>query len=163
MQSRIDLLLRRQPCYRIFLLSMILILVLGYIDGITGYELSFSIFYLLPISLVAWYTKAPLSAISVCVISAVTWLYLDLAAGHQYSNAAYPFWNTLFRLGSFLIVAVLLRRLRKSIDIQSVLAQIDGLTGLMNSRTFHTRCQEVFHNAVRYNHPLALGPWLSGS
>jgi len=33
----------------------VLVLLLGWVDYITGYELSFALFYLIPISLVAWF------------------------------------------------------------------------------------------------------------
>ncbi len=37
--------------------GLVLVASVGTLDHLTGYEFSFSIFYLLPIAIVAWYTQ----------------------------------------------------------------------------------------------------------
>lgn len=80
-----------------------------------------------------------------------------MVSAHHYSNPAIPFWNTGVRFGFFVIVAMLLRQMRRSLAIQSSLARTDGLTGLMNARTFKQRCDAIFKLALRNRHSLALG------
>jgi len=39
----------------VFNLCLLLIVLLGFSDHLSGFELSFSVFYLIPISIAAWY------------------------------------------------------------------------------------------------------------
>lgn len=87
----------------------------------------------------------------------MVWLGVDYTAGHQYSHPLIPLWNAGVRLGVFLIVSHLSRRLRAVLARQASLAQQDGLPGILNSRTFLQRCHVLFQLAARHRHPMALG------
>lgn len=156
MLNPVDRILSRQSRASHMILAVVLIGVIGAIDYLTGPELSFSVFYLLPIGVVSWYLREPLSIAS-CFVSIVVWLSVDMMSGQIYSNPAIPYWNAAVRLGFFLIVANLLTRMRASLEMLASLAQIDGLTGLINSRTFKERCQLIFELASRNNRPQTLG------
>lgn len=156
MQQTLDGVLATQPLWVIVLLSLVFTGLIGAIDFWTGYELSFSVFYLLPIGIVSWYLREPYPIIF-CFISIVIWLSVDIFSGNNYSNPAIPFWNATVRLGFFITVALLLTRMRASLNTQASLAQIDGLTGILNSRAFKERCQLIFELASRNKRPLALG------
>lgn len=123
-----DLTLRR-------VLIFIILVVLGSIDLATGYEYSFSVFYLIPISIAAWYDHVKITIITI-LLSAITWLLADINAGHPYSNHIIPFWNATVRLGLFSIVAFLLMNVRKNWQEMKNLAMKDQLTSLDNSRAF---------------------------
>jgi hypothetical protein len=105
---------RRLSKTLIVLASWLLVVVLGYLDFKTGYELSLAIFYLVPIAVTSWVVgrKAGILTAFAC---AGTWLYSDLAAGHRYSSHFLTVWNAGWRLGFFLIVASLLAS-RKRIE-----------------------------------------------
>jgi diguanylate cyclase (GGDEF)-like protein len=94
---------------------------------------------------------------AVCIVSAMTWLTVDVTSGHQYTHPAILFWNTSVRFGFFFIIAHLLWRLRGALELQTSLAQQDGLTGIMNARVFRHRCVVVAQLAARHGHPIALG------
>ena len=96
-----------------------------------------------------------------CVLSALSWYGADLGAGHPYSHASIPVWNTVVRLGFFLITASLLLRLRGALDQQARLAQHDGLTGLLNARTFMARGEHMVQLARRHSArwPSATSTW----
>jgi diguanylate cyclase (GGDEF)-like protein len=115
------------------LLILLITAVLGMIDLATGYEYSFSVFYLLPVSIAAWYDHAKVTVVTI-LISAITWLFADINAGHLYSNPIIPFWNTIVRLGLFSIVAFLLINVRRNWQEMKNLAMKDQLTSLDNSR-----------------------------
>ncbi len=115
------------------LLILLITAVLGMIDLATGYEYSFSVFYLLPVSIAAWYDHAKVTVVTV-LLSAITWLFADINAGHLYSNPIIPFWNTIVRLGLFSIVAFLLINVRRNWQEMKNLAMKDQLTSLDNSR-----------------------------
>ncbi len=136
--------------------SFLLIGLIGALDYLTGYELSFSLFYLLPVGLGAWYAGARVGA-AACIVSALVWLWVDHAAGHQYSQAVIPFWNAGVRLGLFGVVAHLLWRLRGVLANQTALALHDGLTGVFNARALKQQYDALAGTAIRHRRPMALG------
>jgi signal transduction histidine kinase len=83
-----------------------LLLIVGYGDYITGYELTFFLFYLLPILYVQRYVGLG-SAFVMALVSAVVWLFVNIAAGEHYSDLLTPIWNTGIRLSVFLLVGIL--------------------------------------------------------
>jgi signal transduction histidine kinase len=103
-------------------LGFVLIVLLGVIDYLTGPELSFSIFYLLPISLVAWLVGRR-AGVVVSGAGATSWLIADLLARPTYSHPAIPFWNATVRLGFFLVVTYALSELKASTNRQEELGQ----------------------------------------
>jgi signal transduction histidine kinase len=92
-------------------LGFVFVLLLGIIDYLTGRWISFSIFYLIPISLVAWFLKRRVG-ILISIISATAWLIADLLSDVNYLNLAIPYWNAAVRLGFFLIVVLFISALR---------------------------------------------------
>ncbi|MEO8542918.1 MAG: GGDEF domain-containing protein [Burkholderiaceae bacterium] len=137
-------------------LSACLVLLTGALDYHTGYELTFSIFYVAPIALAAWYLGRR-SGLLICGLSAATWLSSDRLSGHVHLHLWVAVWNTGVRMGFFVIIAVLLARLRAALEQHRIMAEQDGLTGLLNARAFRQRCRSVFELAARHTQPLALG------
>ncbi len=83
------------------IIGIVLVGLLGIIDYLTGYEISFSLFYLAPIAAVAWYASRKLG-IFISILSALTWMLAELSSGQTYSQPVIYFWNTLIRLGFFM-------------------------------------------------------------
>lgn len=129
--------------------------VIGVIDFLTGYELGFSVFYVLPISLITW-LKGRWLGLLAAFVSAFVWFIADIATGHPYSHALILIWNTFIRFAFFVITTVLLSALRSSLQRESELARIDHLTGAVNSRFFHELAQMEVDRLQRYKHPLSL-------
>jgi diguanylate cyclase (GGDEF)-like protein len=117
------------------LAPVLAICLIGFIDYKTGYEFGLSLFYLIPISVSVWFNGKSAGMLS-SALSAVIWFVADRAAGNHYSHAAVPYWNTFIRLGFFLVVTLLLNKLRISLENEKKTARIDGLTGAMTSRFF---------------------------
>ncbi len=136
-------------------ICLLIALVLGFLDYITGYELSFSVFYLLPVAIAAWYIGLE-AAVLVSCASAATWQISNYLAGEVFSSPAIPFWNAITRLGFFLVVSILFTRLRKALDHERSLARIDFLTGVLNSRAFDQIAAAEIQRSDRYGHPLTL-------
>lgn len=104
--------------------ATILVVLIGFIDYVTGMDLSLSVFYLLPMSLVAWYAKKR-SAYFISILSALTWFLADFMffEVHFRSLPFIPYWNAVVRLGMFLIVTYILVRLKQSIESEFNLAR----------------------------------------
>lgn len=114
--------LGKQSKLYLTILGLALVGLFGIIDYLTGPELAFSIFYLIPISLIAWLAGRQ-AGIALSIAGAVVWLIADLLAGGAYSHPLIPFWNTLVRFGFFLIVTYVLSVLRAARERQEELRQ----------------------------------------
>lgn len=103
-----------------------LLILVAFIDYITGVDFSFSIFYLVPIAVVAWYVGLRAGVLA-SVAGAVLWFIVDsVLGGHLYENPAAGYWNSLVRFGFFIIVTVTLSRLRGSLE--AIRSHTDELT-----------------------------------
>gem|GEM_PF-2995344 len=102
--------------------ALIAIILLGFTDYLTGYEISFSVFYLIPILFIAWFESLYLG-IMISILSATVWGMADLISGHHYSNLLIPFWNTAMRLTIFISVVYPVWRLRKALSLEKELSE----------------------------------------
>jgi diguanylate cyclase (GGDEF)-like protein len=136
-------------------LAVVLVALLGLADVATGAELSSSVFYALPVGLVAWYAGRGWG-LGICVLAAATWYEADALAGATYSARWIPVWNAGVRFLFFVIIASLLVRLRAALEAQRSLAEVDALTGLANTRRFLAAVDAEAGRATRYRHPTSL-------
>lgn len=116
--------------FHIILCSALLVLV-GIGDYLTGAEISFSVFYLLPISLVAWFTDKWMG-ILFSTIAAIIWFFSDTLTGHLYSHFLIPYWNAFVRLCIFVIISYLLSKIKIYFMHDRMLSRTDSLIGLSN-------------------------------
>lgn len=138
------------------MLALLLMAVVGFMDYVTSLEVSFSIFYLVPVAIAAWYAGTHFGW-GASLLAAAVWLWVDTEAGHLYSNAWIPFWNAGVRLGFFVIIAHLLVRLHVSLDSMAALARFDGLTRLLNARSVKHDYEHIAQFARRHRQTVALG------
>ena len=126
-----------------------LIVTVGVIDFLTGFEIAFSLFYLIPISLVTWCAGNRLG-FAAAITSALVWYIVDIASGHVYSSSAVRYWNTSIRVSFFFITMALLSALKTALTRAEELALIDHLTGAVNARGFLDLVQKEIVRSQRY-------------
>jgi diguanylate cyclase (GGDEF)-like protein len=136
-------------------LGFTLLASVGTLDYITGYEISFSLFYLIPIIIVALNAQRRTSLLF-CWVATAVWLFVDIKSGHSYSSSLIPIWNACVRLGLFLLMSYLLSELKVHLNQQYELASRDDLTGVLNTRAFREHSRSLLELADRYAHPLVL-------
>src|SRR5512136_1444321 len=85
--------------------------VLGWLDYVTGYEMSFFVFYSVPVGLAAWWLgRWP--AIGVALGATVSWLLADYFNGEKYSARFYYYWNSAIHFMAFIINAVTIAKIK---------------------------------------------------
>ncbi|MBN1698254.1 MAG: diguanylate cyclase [Spirochaetales bacterium] len=139
----------------LYCLSLLLLVVIGFVDRVTGYEISFSIFYLMPIVISSWYLGM-LPGIVFAAASAVVWLVVDISGNTAYSFPLIPYWNMFVRLGFFFIISIMLSRLKKAMDREREQSHIDFLTRALNLRSFMETSARELHRMRRYRRPVTL-------
>jgi hypothetical protein len=120
------------------LLALVLIVFIGYVDYATGFEVSLSVFYLIPISLVVWFVDRRVG-IAAAGLSAISWMMVDILGDRSLPTTFIPYWTAGMRLAFFLIVVYLLSG-RKNAEAEreqligeltEALANVKTLRGLL--------------------------------
>jgi diguanylate cyclase (GGDEF)-like protein len=137
-------------------LGVLLLSMVAFLDYITGVEFSFSLFYLLPITLISWAISERLGLVFAFLGSCV-WVAVDIWSGNstRTSNLFAYMWNATARLGFFLL-PVFMIRLNRALQHEQELARTDFLTGVLNARFFHELAQMEINRSVRYKRPFTL-------
>lgn len=95
---------------------VLLVLIIGTLDFVTGYRISFFIYYGFPIYLTAWFCDSR-KAILVALISGITWWWADHLNGYPYIANWHEAYETAMRLGFFIFAAIGSSALRAQRDI----------------------------------------------
>ncbi len=131
--------------------ASILALVTGIPDYLLRPQIGFSIFYLVPITIAAWYAGLRPGMFVACVGTTV-WFVADQLAGIPGVPLYTALWNAVVRLGFFTVIVVLLDGFKR----EKSFAREDSLTGLGNRRYFFERADEEMQRARRYGHPFSM-------
>ena len=131
------------------------IVIVGAMDYRTGYEVSLSILYLLPITIATWFAGRRIGVIY-ALLCGLSWYVVVKATAEPFSHGWIPVWNDMVRIGFFLTHALLLDAFRRRLRDEQALARTDPLTGVLNSRAFDESLQHEFAMARRLGAPLTL-------
>lgn len=114
------------------------VLILGWLDWLTGYELNFFVFYFLPVSAAAWLLGLGAS-VAAAVLSALVWFAANDLAGYEHAAPFFAVWNTGIRLVAFLSIgwavsrmqALLAREQTTSAALRQALSEIKVLQAFL--------------------------------
>ncbi|MGE5246984.1 MAG: GGDEF domain-containing protein [Verrucomicrobiota bacterium] len=138
--------------------SVVMVLLLGVLDHLTGTQMSFLLFYLVPIALVAWFGGVWFG-FAISAFAALVW-FLSHSQGWAFPHGTFfPFWNSIVGLGVFMVVAYVVSMqaaLRRLLQREKELSGTDHLTGVMNRRVFGERVTEEILRSERYVRPFSL-------
>ena len=132
------------------IVGFLLLVGVALLDFYTGAELSFSLFYLIPIAFFSFAFSASVG-IGMAFISAAIWLLVDVLTAAHSDTFAY-LWNTIIRLGFFLLPAIML----KSLEQERMHARTDYLTGAIKNRYFNEILEREIERSLRYQHPFTI-------
>lgn len=135
-----------------FLLGLLLVAGIGFVDLETGPGFRIFPLYFIPISLGAWVARRTGAAFFALIASA-TWGYSNWS---WHSSDAHFAANVFTQLAAFGAVAALTASMRRNFDQAVRTSMIDALTGLANTRGFYDKAENAVELAARKNEPLAL-------
>jgi len=92
-------------------LSLEIVALVGLFDYLTGFELNFFAFYLIPVTLAVWFVGRGFGILvsAFCVVVSIAG---DLIAGARYSSSLVPVWNTAIAFTFYFVVVWILAKLR---------------------------------------------------
>lgn len=124
-------------------------------DAVTGPQLSFTLFYLMPVGIAAWYLSWR-AAVIMALFGTFAWYVGDVVNGVAWTTQSVRYWNTFMRGGIFLVVAYAIAMLRYVLSHERDLARTDSLTGVSNWRHFSELAIRELSRARRYKKPITL-------
>ena len=135
--------------------TVLMVFLLGALDYFTGYEISFSIFYLVPVTIAVYFSNIGFGIV-ISFLCAAVWYTADLFAGHPFSSILIPAWNALMRLGYFCLHTYLLNDIIRLYERAKADSMIDGLTGAVNTRYFSLLFDRELAKAQREHSELTI-------
>jgi diguanylate cyclase (GGDEF)-like protein len=138
----------------VIFVSSLLLLLLCWLDYITG-DYSLIIFYLIPVSLTAWFVGKS-TGVVFCFLSLLVRIIADYGSypATRYSNLHY--WNVFIEFLFLIIMSLLFSILKNNLDSEKSLARIDPLTRTINRRSFFDLAEHEIYRAGRYNRPFTI-------
>ena len=120
------------------IISLITLLIISWLDFITGYEFGFFIFYFIPVSMSACFNGRQAGLLMGCM-SAVCWYLPDFYSHHPYSKAYLIYWEMWIRWITFLTTAFTVSKIRElmerekqlKIELTKVIKDNDALRELL--------------------------------
>lgn len=137
------------------LLGILTVPVVALLDYLAGPEFGFSLFYLLPIALVAA-TGGWTSAWFTAVLAAIAWMIIDVLTTPSYTTFLAPLWNSLTRFAFFAFALLAVRNYQDRLASAELRALSDPLTGLPNRQYLLIMLNAARARLERYDKPLTL-------
>jgi diguanylate cyclase (GGDEF)-like protein len=124
-------------------------------DRATGWEITSSILYLLPVSYFGWYFSSTIGNI-IALLSIFVWLFLNHSKAPQYSRSGIPYWNGVINLALYLILVFILGEVKSIYRRERENSRMDFLTGMINQRGFYEALRRERDRASRLNISISL-------
>ncbi len=149
-----DFLAARSKLFHV-VVGLLCTVLLGGVDYLTGEGLSLAIIYLIPVAFTAWF-GGRWAGVAISLASAAIWLAANYQPGLSHEPFFIKLWNGGTALGFFIVVSLLLAKLRQMLENERVMSHTDFLTGAVNSRAFAEIAASETRRMRRYEHPLTI-------
>ena len=114
--------MRHQPFWRVILLPLVLTLLMGWLDDITGWEVSLFIFYAVPIILAVWWSGSS-AGFFIAIASGFVWWHSNTHT-HPYETELGYLWALINREFYFCVVVFAVTAVRKRQDADAAHIQM---------------------------------------
>jgi len=147
--------LARQPRSVVTALAVVLCIVVGVLDGLSGPDYSLVPFYLVPVVLAAWFVGRRTGYL-LSYTSALVWLVAEMAGGRYYRMDIALYWNDFMELLLFLLTALVVSALKGAFEREHGIALTDQVTGRPNRRHFYALVTGEIRRNHRYDTPFSI-------
>ncbi len=143
--------MERLPYAMRLAICLFLILIITYVDDLTGKEASLFLFYIFPVGLATW-TVGWWAGTALGAVIAVWTNFI-----HQlYSQQTIAYWNCGVDLAVFTLIALLLGRIRGTLEREIVLTKTDHLTQTLNRQGLYEAMDREENRRQHKNTPYTL-------
>jgi diguanylate cyclase (GGDEF)-like protein len=144
------------PRAAVVALGLLLVLGIAYLDFTGPSKLVVSVFYLLPVMLVAWVSRSTICGLIVAAATFAAEPVGNVLTDYRYHTLPMAIWSGAMRFALFCIVLGLMAKVRSLLARLEDRATTDDLTGLANRRAaLETMAREI-ERSRRFGRPLTL-------
>lgn len=143
------------PLWTAWAICVTIIFSLGVLRTATDGVFTFASLAMLPVIVIAW-IGGKKHGLIIAFLAAAMWAVADAVTERQYSTQWIPVINTVTRLITYSLVALLVAQVHLKFEKEHKHATRDALTGLKNRRGFFEIGAAEVERAKRYEHPLAV-------
>lgn len=133
----------------VLFMGLVLLCLIAWADYATGPEVSFAVFYLVPIYFVTWYAGLR-SGIPIAFLSVILISIADFGGEFELLRNPVYQWDRVGKLVFFVITAILLGRLKAAYTSAREMSRLDFLTGVANAREFYAVAEAERLRSQRY-------------
>jgi hypothetical protein len=109
------------------IVALAMLAAVGYGDYLTGFEVSFYLFYSVPIAWVAWSAGVGWG-LALSALASAVWAWADVAAGHRYSQAWIIWERAAMNLATFAFIAYCFAQFRRNLASKDrKVTQLEGI------------------------------------
>ena len=134
--------------------SSLILVLLCWLDYNTG-DYSLIIFYLIPVSLTAWFINKA-TGVFFCFLSLLARVIADFVSTPATSYSNLHYWNLFIEFSFLMIMGLLFSVLKRNLDNEKNLARIDPLTKSINRRSFFDLAEQEIYRTRRYDRPFTI-------
>lgn len=146
--------LEGKPKAYLLMVGYALVLLLAFIDYLTD-EVSFILFYLIPVFLVAWFVGKR-SGLFICMSCSIA-SFINKLLEHPASSPQFLHtWDFIIETSYLFLLGLMFSTLREKHDQEKKLARIDPLTRALNRRYLYELAEQEIYRARRYNRPFSI-------
>jgi hypothetical protein len=98
---------------KVILASLASLILVSWIDWVTGYEFLFFVFYFVPVAICAWHLGR-VSTLAISFLCGVSWVVVDWLSAHHYTVELLRYGNGLTCFLAFAIIGLVVNSLRRS-------------------------------------------------
>ncbi len=139
----------------VYFWAIFLLVVIGFIDYLTGTEIRVFPLYFIPLMFVAS-QLGKIETLLFSLLATIAWLVSMWFAGREYPHP-YIWVVNFFTQGlAFVIVAMMYANLMAALKREKLYSRTDALTGLLNSRCFHEESTALLNLCNRNILPITL-------
>ena len=135
----------------VFIYCIFITISLGVLDYYTTPDYTFAIFYLIPVSIAAWFSGRTYGAIISLSCAVTSFIAAFLWPKTSVSSPYVMYWDAVTNLVFFTITSLILSKLNSIILRERNMARTDYLTGISNSRYFYELARLEMKKALRMN------------
>lgn len=121
-----------------------------------GEQYILSIFYLIPISICAWYTDYKMIIFIILMSTLATFYDSEWISGDIVTETLAAIWRTFLHLILFSAIGFLTLKLKRQHQLLDRLSHTDFLTGLFNSRAFYQAAHHEIEQFALQHHSFSI-------
>ena len=147
--------IRKQPQAAVVALGLLLVGGAAILDHITGQDLSFLCFYLIPVSFFIWFTTRRLGVL-ISLLCSLVWFSENITDKAHVFHSHISYLNMSVEVVFFFLATLLICILKDALGINEELSRQDALTGAINRNAFYKLANREIARLERYKHPFTV-------